>query len=537
MKRFALLMVLMIVLSAADSCSQEAGQTPAAPAAPAAQTPTAARADIQVAVFERGNTTNTYGTATDNFWTRWVQSEFGDPNNIGVTYIPIPRSEEAAKLNTLMASGTAPDVVFSYDTNMILGFGKDGGLVVLDDLIAQYGPNITANLSSSLPYGSYNGEQLAIPAVRAKVGRYTTFIRKDWTDQMGYDFQTNSDGFYHMSLGDFDKLLYDAKSTDFDETGMEVFPLGVAGAYNATQQKGLIFAYVDNSKVTDQMVASTPQMLWPGFKDGVAYLNKLYNDKIIDPDFMVDTDTALPSLNTLVSTGRTLALSQDDMYSNGIKALYDSNADAEFVAFQLDNKYGEQIITTYQPIGMYSAIPASSKNPEAAMKYLNFLADYDTCKVLAYGFEGVHYEMIDGSPVTIAHTDEEKAADTANDYERITCGDMNLLFNGQPFGYKTSLVNVSETDARYGVMYDQAYVLSTFGGRPEYNFSGIRTAAEEQYDGFITGLETYLPQLISCPASEFETLWTQVTTEYLDNGGQAIIDEKAELFLELEANK
>jgi putative aldouronate transport system substrate-binding protein len=488
---------------------------------------------LQVSVFERGNTTNTYGTVSDNYWTRWVQKEFGDPNGINVEYIPIPRAEESAKLNTLMASNSAPDIIFSYDTRMIMNYGKDGGLTALDELIAEYGPNITANLAESLPYGGLGGVQYAIPAVRAKVGRYTNFIRKDWLDSLGYELQTGDDGFYHMSVEDLERLLYEAKGTNAD--GLETFPLGVPGAYNATQVKPIVFSFVNRGELTGEQAAAAPQMLWPGFKDGVSFLNKLYNDKIIDPDFMIDTDTALPSFSTQVSTSRTLAYGQDDFYKTGVQALYDGTPEAEVVAFQLDNLYGEPVNTVYMPVGFYVAVPASSKNPDAAVKYLNFLADYDTCHVLSYGFEGVHYEMIDGTPASILYSDEEKAA--IEGYERITTGDMNLMFNGQPFGYMASTIGVTESERRCILLNDIASKLSPVGGIPEYYFQGVVTEAEEMYDGFVPNLETSLPKLIAAPAGEFDALWDSVVNEYLSAGGQEIIDAKTALYAELEAAK
>lgn len=488
---------------------------------------------LSVAVYERGNTTNTYGSATDNYWTRWMQSEFGDPNGIELEYIPIPRSEDTAKINTLMASNTAPDIIFSYDSKLIFQFGKNGGLTVLNDYIKNYGPNIIANVGEALPYGESNGEQFAIPAIRAKTGRYTNFLRKDWLDTLGYTIEKNADGFYHMSVEDFDKLLHEVKSKDPDNTGMEIFPLAVAGAHDATQAKPVIFSFVNHAELTDEMAATSEQMTWPGFKEGVRFLNKLYNAKMIDPDFMVDTDTSLPSFNTLVSTGRTFAFGQDDMYKNGIIALYESNPNAEIIPFQLDNVNGEQVMPIYAPTGMYNAVPATCENPEAAVKYLNFLADLETCKVLSYGIEGVHYKMEDGTPVAIEYTDEEKAK--IEGYERITSGDMNLLFNGQPFGYKTSVINVTEAEEKYNPMYDIATQLSKVGGIPDYNFGGNITAAEEKYTGFLEKPEKKLPQLIACSVDEFDAMYDSVIDEYMKNGGQEILDEKIELYRKLEA--
>lgn len=102
-----------------ESAPADTGSAPAAESTAAADSSageeeaaaesTAEPTTLTVMVYERGNTTETYGSATDNYWTRWIQSEFGDPNNITIEYIPVPRSEETQKINTLMASGTDID--------------------------------------------------------------------------------------------------------------------------------------------------------------------------------------------------------------------------------------------------------------------------------------------------------------------------------------------------------------------------------------------------------------------------------------------
>ncbi len=117
--------------TSAGTGSQTSAETPAGEEGQPAAENTAEPTTLTVMVYERGNTTETYGSATDNYWTRWIQQEFGDPNNITLKYIPVPRNEETQKINTMMASASAPDIIFSYDSNMIIQYGKDGGLVEL----------------------------------------------------------------------------------------------------------------------------------------------------------------------------------------------------------------------------------------------------------------------------------------------------------------------------------------------------------------------------------------------------------------------
>ena len=203
--------------------------------------------------------------------------------------------------------------------------------------------------------------------------------------------------------------------------------------------------------------------------------------------------------------------------------------------FLLDNVHGEQFVDVYAPVGMYIAVPATCKNPEAAVKYLDFLADYDNAKVLHYGIEGRDYEMIDGVPTKIEYTEEERLK--IDGYERITCGDMMLVYNGQPYGYPTSLAGMTEVEARIQQLMDLGIEIAKVGGSAPYHFSHIRTAADEQYEGFLTDPTKNLPSLISCPKDQFDAMYDKVLSDYLAAGGQAVIDAKVALYQELEAAK
>lgn len=492
---------------------------------------------LTVMMYERGNTTNTYGSATDNYWTRWMQAKFGDPNGITLKYIPVPRSNDAEKVNTMMAGGSAPDIIFSYDSTMIMDYGKNGGLHELGALVEEFGPNLKANMSETFEYGMSDGNMWAIVAKRVNVGRYTTFIRTDWLDKMDYTPEVNENGHQHISIDDFTKLLRDAKTLDLDGTGMDIYPLGVIGAYNATQSRPIIYSFINTPELSDEMRSCYNEMFWPGYKEGVRYLNSLYNESLIDPDFMVDTDTSYASFSALLTNGRMLAYGHDCHYTTAVEALYEADPEANITAVQLDNKYGEQFVDVYAPTGMYIAVPATCKNPEAAVKYLDFLADFDNAKVLHYGFEGIHYEMVDGVPTTLAKADEEKVADKDNDYERITVGDIMLVYNGRPYGYGSSTAGMTPIKARLARLTDLGFEMAKVGGSAPYYFQGIKTEAQEEYEGFLPGLTENLPALISAKPEDFDAMYDAVLQSYLDAGGQAVIDAQVELYRQLEAAK
>ena len=238
-----------------------------------------------------------------------------------------------------------------------------------------------------------------------------------------------------------------------------------------------------------------------------------------------------------MSNGRTLAFGHDaGSELTGVTALYEADPDAEVVPFYLDNVNGKQFNRVYAPTGMYIAIPSTCENPENAVKYLNWLADYENAKVLQYGFENVHYKLDGNKVVTIPHTDEEKA-ESEYDFERITTGDLILVYNGTPYDYQDSTEGMDEVKAKTTQLkYDSADVAAV-GGQADYYFQGIQTEADEKYSGLLPDIEADLPKLIACDPASFDAEYDAALEKYLEQGGQEVIDEKIELYNKLEAEK
>jgi putative aldouronate transport system substrate-binding protein len=78
-------------------------------------------------VFDRGTD---WGRSdpTNNNWTKWIQEKILKDENIAVTFVTVPRSQDVESLNTMMAAGNAPDVCFSYEGNLVNSFRSQGGL-------------------------------------------------------------------------------------------------------------------------------------------------------------------------------------------------------------------------------------------------------------------------------------------------------------------------------------------------------------------------------------------------------------------------
>ena len=98
----------------------------------------------------------------------YIQENFGDPNHIKINWIPVSRWEEGTILSTRLAGGTAPDICMTYGTDLVQQYIDMGGIMPLDDLLAEYGQELTAFLGDEvLQYGQYDVGDGALDAVTA----------------------------------------------------------------------------------------------------------------------------------------------------------------------------------------------------------------------------------------------------------------------------------------------------------------------------------------------------------------------------------
>lgn len=155
---------------------------------------------ITVELFDR-STAPAGSTITQNRWTNYIREEMNKVG-INVEFIAVPRNEETTKIQTMMASGTAPDVIMTYDPTLAESYYVQGGTYDLSPYID--GENQAKNLKAYvtdqvLDLGrNTKGELWAVPARRSITARQNVFIRKDWLDKLGMEVPTTPDELYNV---------------------------------------------------------------------------------------------------------------------------------------------------------------------------------------------------------------------------------------------------------------------------------------------------------------------------------------------------
>jgi putative aldouronate transport system substrate-binding protein len=471
------------------------------------------QAELKVAVFDR----STQGYVADNnFQTKWIQEKFGDPNNIKVTFVPIPRSQEVDKLKVLMAANQAPDICFTYNDSLVVDFAKNGGLTDLTELIDKNAPKLKEFLGEDLiSYGRWDNVQYAVPAKRVMVAAESTFIRKDWLDKLGLSVPKTTEGFY--------KALKAFKEKDPGKLGGKAVPLSFGVDTNNIFWSVSPLLDSFKEKISDEDTFSLPNWVVPGFKEGMKFLNKMYNEGLVDPKFAIDEGKRN---DDNISTG--LAGSfigtfdlpyRSGSFSDRLKAVVPNG---EYIPIDpFVNKEGKHLKMKFNPNGLFIIVPKSSQRAAEAIKYLEWMADPEVLFYLQNGEKGVHYlDEKNGVPVNIIPNDKLPNDKKANFI------DLSIIVNGKEFGSEEKNVEAASYGfPGYEDLYKQAYsaAMNDAGYMPhldraiESKAKYSKVLAEKDVEIFI--------KTITCKPGDFGKTYDSLVSEYLKAGGQEVIDE------------
>jgi putative aldouronate transport system substrate-binding protein len=185
------------------------------------------------------------------------------------------------------------------------------------------------------------------------------------------------------------------------------------------------------------------------------------------------------------------------------------------------NAQGKTPKEIYDAVGIYSFIPAFSKEPEAAMRYLNWLARFENRYFLQTGPAGITHDVVDGIPKLKAATGLWIMNSDQNlDYTL----PINGLDLGDPAKNTKSIVNAFNAD--YSQLIERAYALSLKDGKAP-PVVPVTLTLEGQYQAVLGDKQDrLLVSAITCPPGNFDQVWEEGIKDYLASGGQAVIDER-----------
>ena len=485
---------------------------------------------ITVEIYDRGNDGGS--KPEDNFYTDFIKEGMLRDHNVEVTFVPVPRWTETDVLNNLLAASDAPDICVTYSYPTIQAYANMGGVIDLAPLLEENKPMLS-NLWDLL--GDYNiyynkdpetGTIWAIEAIRAQIPRINTFVREDWLkklnipepttleefENMLYAFQKNAE----LLLGsDADKMV--PFSTSFD-VGWACNNLLVSFVPDNTSEKDLyVYGFDDR------------QLLWPGYKEGVRKLNEWYNAKLIWQDFPLYKEGDTTEGN-MCKAGYVGAIIQnwDNPYRDGDEGIHANlqriSPDAAYIAVDpFPNDAGKYKKLLYSSVDRKVFFPATNKEPIAALMYLDWISTFENRKFLQIGEEGVTHEVMPDGAIKLIAATGDKIMNSGNNIDYtitingLELGDPDLTARSLALGY-------AGVDARF---IQKSFEIANRDGFVPQNFNVGEIKAEEGMGQVLKDKrDILLAQAIICPTDQFDEVWDELFQDYLNSGGQAIIDER-----------
>lgn len=486
---------------------------------------------LKIPVYDRGGEVD----VTNNYWTNWVQENFGDQYNIDVEFVAIPRSDVLNAYANLANAQDLPTILMEYDFPKQAQWADEGYLQVLDlEKLKTVAPDYYAMMEEqgNLSYTDLSDATYFALAERPYWNssyNYVTFYRADWLEEINMTYPKT-----YAEANAVYQALKDAGICEYPLGGARVTGAGVDQnyGYRTYPQDELEWATTGDYAI--------PALSTDATKLLIKRANEQYNLGYINPDF---TQREATDDEADFIAGKKFTYTAYIAPSISVlDSFYETNPDGKLAIAYAEGLVVDEegVSNAYRPnnnFGMmigFSAL-ASEDEVTAAMMYMEWMLQEENLFTMQYGIEGETFEYNEaGYPVITNNSEGEYAmANNNKDYwcvviESKTLGNIedDIKLN-MPVNYPDSDSFYDQILANYNGMAkiaEEGYVNS------DCNFAVTISAASDNQSSLLSLYEEYRSKLTVCDPAEFDALYEQYSQEYLDAGYQAIIDERAEAY-------
>ena len=338
---------------------------------------------------------------------RPVEQLIMDATNTDIEIIHVPgvTGDFLTKLNTVLASGNLPDVIYNrYNALSVGEWVKQGALIAVDDLLEEYGQDILAKYNEAVVMYATSlddGKMYGVPGLNNFPYYGGMFIRQDWLDDLGLDSPVTVEDYINVykafidqdanGNGKADEIGF-ATNGGIQDLDIWFWAYGIM-APSPHQISGSMSA--DMCEIVDGDMI--PWFYNENYEECLANLNYMYEDGLIDPEYLV-RDTS--SVEELMSNGIISSVNWTGVPAKNAAVRETSgDADATYAwAAPPQGPYGDQYTMSRSPIGSTALITVQAEDPEKIMMYLNWLFTDEGILTTNFGKEGETFEYVDGEP-------------------------------------------------------------------------------------------------------------------------------------------
>ena len=487
---------------------------------------------ITVELFDRSSAPEG-STLTDNRWVEYVNEQMNKVG-INVEFVAVPRADEVTKMQTMMSSGTAPDLTLTYTYSYAEDYFNQGGIWDLSEFIdgEEQAKNIKSYIGEDvLDIGrNADGALYGVVAKRATTAANNLFIRKDWLDELGLAVPTTPD-----ELFDVLSAIVEAQPNGKAPIGMQVNCASDAtnnGNWNNTLS--LAFSELAGDPKEMEIGAGFAYYYDPGIREYYRYLNKCYNAGLMDKEYYTSTTDTFNSdivNGDLAFFESNVNYSVDILRGSLLKTLQENDPDADIISIPpLKNvNDGQQYAPTYAAGGLIAFCPktADAETVEACMTYLDWMCTKEGGHVLYHGFEGEHFNYDENGVEVVID-----AAFNATDKDWLR---TDIFLTGNQ-GYFQNVDAFNACTAAENPGYEQ-YVIDNYENAmvgtciPGSTYTSPSTPDLQSDLSLVTS--EWIVKCITCPEGEFDANYDSFMKAAEDAGIQTIIEERTEYFNEV----
>lgn len=312
--------------------------------------------------------------------------------------------------NLMVASRDLPDVILYPwgNTGFLPGgaqaYANDGVIIPISDYM-EYAPEY-AKVLEDYPdikkrVTDDEGKMYFISLMQPDLTMRTYngfMIRQDWLDKVGLDMPKSTDELYHVlkTFQEKDVNGNGKKDEYFSATGMDkgllgieklMYPFGATAGNEAMTQE-------------DGKVVYSP--LKPEYKEAAAFLAKLYDEGLLDPEYLLNDNTKLQQKYTNETVGA--SYSSAGRIVGWTNTLQESNPDAvlapipSLVGPNGQGYWYESNTANITNPGVSLAITTANKHVAETMAWWDWVFTKEGSMAFNYGKEGTTYTMVDGKP-------------------------------------------------------------------------------------------------------------------------------------------
>lgn len=410
----------------------------------------------------------------------------------------------AQQVNLSISSGEKLDLLVTLpgDTAHFNAMTSQNQLRGLSELLQEYAPELLKTVPAEWLTGTtIDGEIYSVTSYGDKATPLCFVCRTDILEQTGMDPETLK------TAGDFTELFAKVKEVAPDINPLTGGNKGLLTAPYMIDGDGKFFAYDGLGEGNNSIIAIMPgggstisdRYETPEYGTTTDWLHQWYNAGYVDKDVANKDDTAesVVQANTAFGYFKMMGGGKNGAISASQATGYDMTV----------IELCDAVINTGLIRKFTWAVPQSSTEPEAAVKFLNLLyTDLDVLNLITWGIEDVHYRTLEDG--TIDFLQGEDAA-TCGYY----LGDCTAILGngflakvraGQPADYREQILSLNknaQVSEFLGFGIDNSPVENTLTAltnvinemRPSYT-SGIKGSDE---------LPTFIDKLKSADVDDY----------------------------------